>query len=81
MMFRDQLSSWGAHRPKRVASSTEGQIKSKAESRTLDSTQKWTNEFVFFFAVKSKKEKETNLFFRFLGESTVRKSAYVFIWP
>jgi hypothetical protein len=36
---------------------TKGQIKPKADWRTVDSPKKWTNEFVFY-ARKSKKGKK-----------------------
>ena len=55
------------------------QIKTKADLRAVDSPKKRMNEYDFF-AVKSKKAKtKTNLFVRFLGESTVCQSAYGFI--
>ena len=44
----------------------------------VDSPKKWTNEFGLF-ALKSKSKKK--MFVHFLGESTVRQSAYCFIWP
>jgi hypothetical protein len=49
--------------------------------RHVDSPKNWTNSFVCFFAVKSKKAKKTNSFLRFLGEPTARQSAYGFISP
>ena len=42
------------------------QINPKADLRAVDSPKKQTNEFVFFFAVKSKKAKK-KLFFCILG--------------
>ena len=57
-----------------------GQIKPQVDWRTLDSPKKRTNEFVLF-AMKSNKANKTNLFVHFLGESTVRQSAFGFIWP
>ena len=39
------------------------------------------NEFVCFFAVKSKKTKQIRSFVRFLGESMACQSAYGFIRP
>ena len=58
---------------------TKGHIEPKAR-RAVDSSKKRTKEFVLF-AVKSKKGNKTNLFLRFLGEPTVRQSAFSFIWP
>ena len=58
---------------------TKGHIEPKAR-RAVDSSKKRTKEFVLF-AVKSKKGNKTNLFLRFLGEPTVRQSAYRFNWP
>ena len=55
-----------------------GQIKPKADRRAVDSTKKRTNEFGFF-AFLFFTAKKPNLLVRFLGESTVRKSAYSFI--
>ena len=55
---------------------TKGQIKPKADWRAIDSPKKRTNEFVFFC---HEKQKKTNSFVRFLGQSTARQSAYGFI--
>jgi hypothetical protein len=53
-----------------------GQIKPKADWHAVDSPKKRTNDFFLFY---SSWQKQTNSFVRFLGESTVRKSAYSFI--
>ena len=53
---------------------TKGQFIPKADWRArpaIDSPKKGTNKFVLF-ALKSKKANKTNLFFHFLGESTVQ---------
>ena len=58
---------------------SKGQIKPKADWRTVDSPKKRTNEFGFF--CHKIKKKNTISFVWFLGESTASQSAYGFIWP
>ena len=55
-----------------------GQIKPKADGRAVDSPKKRTNEFGLFAFLLFTANKP-NSFVRFLGESTVRQSAYGFI--
>ena len=58
---------------------TKGQIKPKADWRTVDSPKDPTNfKFKEVLDCKAKTKKQTNLFVRFLGESTTCKSAYGF---
>ena len=54
-----------------------GQIKPKADWRAVDSPKKRTNEFVLFAFLLFTANK-TNLFVRFLGESTARQSCFWF---
>ena len=59
-----------------------GQIKPKAYWRAMDSPKKRTNKFIEISSFKyfrTVKQKETNWFFWFLGESMARKTAYGFI--
>jgi hypothetical protein len=59
---------------------SKGQLKLKEDWCDVDSPKKRSNDFVLFFAVKSKKaKKQTNLFVCLLGESTAHQSAYSFI--
>ena len=54
-----------------------GQIKLKEDWRVVDSPKKRTNEFVLF-AFLLFTAKKSNLFVRFLGESTARQSWFRF---
>ena len=67
---------WQGHLFCLVRQFGKGQIKPQADLRTVDSSKKRMNEFVFVFAVKQKKKK---WFIGFLGESMSCISAYVFI--
>ena len=51
-----------------------GQTKSKADWRPADSPKKRTNKVIVEFLLFM--SKKTNFFVRFLGESTVQKSAF-----
>ena len=62
----------------RVNEAAKGQIKPKADWRTIDSFKKGTNKFVFV-ALKIMRARKPNSFDHFLGESTERQSAYGFI--
>ena len=57
------------------AMTTTGQIKLKADWRTIDSPKKRKNEFVFLLS----RQRKIHSFFRFLGESTAPQSAFGFI--
>ena len=59
--------------------SPKGQIKPKANWRAADSPKKGTNTFVFVAFLLFTAKKQPYSFIRFLGESTVRKSAFGFI--
>ena len=63
-----------------IVTTTKGQIKPKAHWRAVDSPKKRTNEFVLFAFLLFTANK-TNLFVRFLGESTVRPNCFRFYWP
>ena len=59
---------------------SKGQIKPKADWRAVDSPKKRRNEFILFPFLLFTANK-TNLFDRFMGESTACQSAFGFIWP
>ena len=61
-----------------IIEETKGQIKPKAGWANCRFSKK-TNKRICLFAMKSKKANKTNLFVRFLRESTARQSAFGFI--